>query len=198
MGGAGEDALVVLLVEGDDARGAEVILSGFAGGGGHAVEAKWIVEKADGGVGHGVDIADGEEEAVAGGAVLPIAVAGISATWIAITWIAGAGIVDEFGNTAYAGGDGGDAAGHGFEGGEAEGFHLGGHDEEVGEGEKLVDVLLFAEEVDVVANTEASGEVFGGGAVGAVADEHKAGRHGAGDAGKDFDNVGDTLDGAEV
>ncbi len=102
------------------------------------------------------------------------------------------------GTPPTSGGDGRDAAGHGFEGGEAEGLHLGGHEHEVGEGEELVDVVLLAEEVDAVGDAEVRGEVLGGGAVGAVADEHEAGGHGGGDAGEDFDDVGDALDGAEV
>src|SRR5207248_10172476 len=40
---------------------------------------------------------------------------------------------DQFGNAADAGGDGDDAAGHGFEGDEAERFHLAGHEQDVGE-----------------------------------------------------------------
>lgn len=34
-GGAGDDSLVVLLIEGDDAGGAEAVLGGLAGGVGH-------------------------------------------------------------------------------------------------------------------------------------------------------------------
>ncbi len=88
-------------------------------------------------------------------------------------------VVDQFGDAAYAGGDGGNAAGHGFERGEAEGLHLAGHEHEVGEGEELVDVVLLADEVDAVLDVELEGEVLGGAAVGAVADEHEARGHGA-------------------
>jgi anti-sigma regulatory factor (Ser/Thr protein kinase) len=103
------DALVVLLVEGDDAGGAEVVLRGAAGGVGHGFEACGVVEERDGAGGHAVDVADFEEQAVDA-------------------------VVDELGDAADAGGDGGNAAGHGFERGEAEGLHLGGHEHEVGEG----------------------------------------------------------------
>jgi hypothetical protein len=170
---AGDDAFVVVLVEGDDAGGAEVILRGLAGGAGEGFEVGGVGEECDGGVGHGFDVADREEEAV-----------GV--------------MLDEFGDSADTGGDGGDAAGHGFESGEAEGLHLRGHEHEVGEGEELVDVVLLAEEVDAVLDVEGSGEEFSGWAVGAVADEHEASGHGAGDSGEDFDDVGDALYGAEV
>ncbi len=70
----------------------------------------FVGEQGYGGCGHGVDVAYFVEEAVFS-------------------------VVDEFGDSAYAGGDGGDVAGHGFEGGEAEGLHLGGHEHEVGQGE---------------------------------------------------------------
>ena len=149
--GVVEDALVVVLVERDDAGGAEVVLGGAAGGGGHGFEAGGVAEEVDGGGGHAFDVADLEEKAVDA-------------------------VVDELGDAAYAGGDGGDAAGHGFEGGEAEGLHLAGHEHEVGEREELVDVVLLAEEVDAVGDAVSHGEVLGGGAVGAVADEHAGGR----------------------
>src|SRR4051794_32306325 len=52
--GAGYDAVVVVLVERDDARGAEVVLRGFAAGFGHCFEAMLIAEQGDGGGGHGL------------------------------------------------------------------------------------------------------------------------------------------------
>ena len=158
---------------GDDAGGAEAVLGGFAGGGGHGGEFFGVAEEGDGGGAHAIDVADVEEAA-------------------------GLVMVDELGDAADVGGDGGDGAGHGFEGGEAEGFHFGGEEHEVGEGEELVDVVLLAEEVDAGVDAEAKGELLGGGAVGTVADEEELGGHGAGDAGEDFDHVGDALDGAEV
>ncbi len=173
MGVGGEDLFVEAFVVGDDAGGAEAVLGGFAGGGGHGGEFVGVAEEVDGGFGHAVDVADFEEAA-------------------------GLVVVDELGDAADAGGDGGDGAGHGFEGGEAEGLHFGGEEHEVGEGEELVDVVLLAEEVDAGVDAEAEGELLGGGAVGAVADEQEPGGHGAGDAGEDFDDVGDALDGAEV
>ena len=127
----------------------------------------------EGGGGHAVEVADGEQAAVDA-------------------------VGDELGDAADAGGDGGDAGGHGFEGGEAEGLHLGGHEHEIGEREELEDVVLLAEEVDAVLDVVLACEVLGEGAVGAVADEHEAGGELAGDAGEDFDHVADALDGAEV
>ena len=106
--------------------------------------------------------------------------------------------MNEFGHAAHAGGDGGDTACHGFECGESEGFHLAGEEHEVGEREEFVDVVLFAEEVDAVLNAVGDGEMLCDGAVGAVADEQESSGHGLGDAGEDFDHVGDALDGAEV
>ncbi len=120
---AGEDAFVILLVEGDDAGGAEFFAGGAAGGEGHGVEAGFVAEESYGGGGHGFDVAYGEEQAVG----LERRLWG----WFDRQLL----IVDEFGDAAYAGGDGGDGAGHGFECGEAEGLHLGGHEHEVGEGE---------------------------------------------------------------
>ncbi len=107
-------------------------------------------------------------------------------------------VLNELGDAADASGDGGDAAGHGFESGEAEGFHLAGHEHQVGEREELVDVVLLADEVDAVLNVVFAREIFGDAAVGAVADEHEAGGHGFGDAGEDLDDVLNALDGAEV
>ena len=168
-----EDLFVEAFVVGDDAGSAEAVLGGFAGCGGHGGELGGVAEEVDGGFGHAVDVADFEEAA-------------------------GAVVVDELGDAADAGGDGGDGAGHGFEGGEAEGLHFGGEEHEVGQGEELVDVVLLAEEVDAGVDAELEGELLGGGAVGAVADEHEAGGHVGGDAGEDLDDVGDALDGAEV
>ena len=150
-----------------------MVLGGFAGGAAHCFEACGVGEELDGGFGHGFYVAGFEEEAVDV-------------------------VFDELGDAADAGGDGGDAAGHGFEGGEAEGLHLGGHEHEVGAGEELVDVVLLAEEVDAVLDLVAAGEVLGGAAVGAVADEHEAGGHGLGDASEDLDHVCNALDRAEV
>jgi hypothetical protein len=171
--GAADDALVILLVEGDDAGGAEAVLGGLAGGFGHALAGGLVGEQGDGGLGHAFDVADREEAAVDA-------------------------VVDELGDAADAGGDGGDAAGHRFEGGEAEGLHLAGEEHEVGEGKELVDVVLLAEEVDAVLDAELEGETLGGGAVGAVADQQQAGGDGAGDAGKGLDDVKNAFDRPEV
>ena len=48
----------------------------------------------------------------------------------------------------------GTLAGHGFERGEAEAFHLAGHEHEVGERKEFVDVVLLAEEVDAIADAD--------------------------------------------
>jgi len=171
--GAVDDPFVILLVEGDDAGGAEVVLCGLSGGTGHGLQGFRIVQEGDRGLGHGFDVAYAEESTVDA-------------------------VFDQLGHAADAGGDGGDAAGHGFEGGEAERLHLAGHQHEVGEGEELVDVVLLAEEVDAVLNAVADGEVLGLGAVGAVADEEQAGGDDGGDAGEGLDDIQNALDGAEV
>ncbi len=173
MFGAGDDALVVALILGNDAGGAEAVLGGFAGGDGHGFQADLVAEQRDGGCRHGVDIADIAEDA-------------------------SEVVVDKLRDPADACGDCWDATGHGFECGQPEGLHLAGHEHEVGEGEELVDVVLLADKVDAVLNTVAAGEIFGSGAIGAVADEEQAGGHGFGDAGEDLDDIVDALDGAEV
>ena len=170
---AGDDAVVVVLVERDDAGGAEVILRGLASGLGHGFEAGLIAEEGDGGFGHGFGVAYFEEETVVA-------------------------VVNELWDATDSGGDRRDAAGHGFERGEAEGLHLAGHEHQVCEGEELVDVVLLAYEVDAVLHVVFAGEVFGYAAVGAVADEQKTCRHGFGDAGEDGDDVLDAFDWAEV
>src|SRR5258707_9826391 len=106
--------------------------------------------------------------------------------------------MDEFWDAADAGGDRGDAAGHRFERGEAEGLHLAGHQHQVCEREQLVDVVLLAYEVDAVLHVVWAREIFGDAAVGTVADQHQACRHGFGDAAEDLDNILNALDGAEV
>ena len=50
---------------------------------------------------------------------------------------------------------------------------LAGHQEQIGEGKQLADALLLAEEVNAGVDAEIVGQPLGGGAVGAVADEHK-------------------------
>ena len=52
--------------------------------------------------------------------------------------------------------------------------------------------------MDAILYSELACEVLGGGAVGTVADEHEAGGHRLSRRGKDLDDVGDALDGAEV
>jgi hypothetical protein len=82
-------------------------------------------------------------------------------------------------------------AGHGFERGEAEGLHLGGHEHEVGEREELVDVVLLAEEVDAVGDAEARARYSAAERSGPSPMSISARGHGAGDAGEDLDDVGE-------
>ena len=108
--GSADDAVVIILVERDDAGGAEVVLRGLAGGLGHGIEAACVAQQGDGRGGHGFDIADFKEQAVAA-------------------------VVDKLRDAADAGTNGGNAARHRFERGEAEGLHLAGQQHEVGERE---------------------------------------------------------------
>src|SRR5229473_5035885 len=107
--GFGEDALVVGLVGGDYVVGAEFFLGVEAGDFAHCAAA----------VGAGEDF-----DGIAGGF---FHVAGFDQISID-------SMFDDFGDAADVGGDYGDFAGHGFEGGQAEGFELGGEEEEIGGG----------------------------------------------------------------
>src|ERR1700677_2334260 len=169
----GEDAFVVLLVQRNDAGGAEVVLRGAAGGGGQALQQRRGAEDGDRAGGHAVDITDFVEQAVDA-------------------------VFYQFRYAADTGGNGGNAAGHGFECGPPEGFHLRGHEHEVGEGEELVHVLLLADEVDAIADAKPHSEELGCRALGPVADHKQACRKCARDAGERLDDVEDAPDGAEV
>src|ERR1700674_315487 len=107
-------------------------------------------------------------------------------------------MLDNFGHAADVGGDHGDLAGHGFEGGESEGLELRGKKEEIRRGEFFVDVVLFAEEENVLLETVLAHEKFSGAAVRAVADENEFCRHFGADNREDFDDVRDALHGAKI
>jgi len=107
-------------------------------------------------------------------------------------------MLDNFGDAADVGGDNGDFAGHGFEGGKAEGFELRGKQEKVGGGELFVDGILFAKEEDIFLEAMFADEVFGGATVGTVADEDEPGGHFSADEGEDFHDVGEALDGRKL
>lgn len=182
MASACNYSLVILFVERDDAGRAEMVLRGVTGRERHGEKARLIAEKSDSRTRHRVDVSYGEKQSV--GAL----------TIFLIIFL----ILDEFGDATDAGGNCGDTTGHCFEGGEAEGLHLAGHEHQVGEREEFVDIVLLAEEMNLVADTETVSEVFGGRAVGAVTDEHETGGKRVGDAAEDFDDIGDALNRAEV
>src|SRR5260370_620623 len=168
-----EDALVIGVVGGDDVVGAEFFLGVDGSGLTHGAAA----------VGAGEDF-----DSVAGG-------------FLHITGLHQKSIytmLDNFGDAADVGGDNGDFAGHGFEGGKAEGFELRGKQEKVGGGELFVDGILFAKEEDIFLEAMFADEVFGGATVGTVADEDEPGGHFSADEGEDFHDVGEALDGAEI
>src|SRR5260370_2610822 len=107
-------------------------------------------------------------------------------------------MLDNFGDAADVGGDNGDLAGHGFKGGESEGFELGGKQEKIGGGKFFVDRILFAKEEDIFLEAMFADEVFGGATIGTVADEDELGGHFSPDEGEDFHDVGEALDGSEI
>src|SRR5260370_36120054 len=112
-----EDALVIGFVGGDDVVGAEVFLGMDASGFAHFAAT----------VGAGQDF-----NGVAGG-------------FLHITWLHQKSIhtmLDDFRDAADIGGDDGNFAGHGFEGGEAEGFELGREKEEIATAEHFLDDTL--------------------------------------------------------
>ena len=107
-------------------------------------------------------------------------------------------MLDDFGHASDVGGDDGNFAGHGFEGGEAEGFELRGKQKKIGGGELFVDVVLFAEEENVLLKFFLTDEVFGGAAVRAVADQDEFGGHFGADNRENFNDVGEALNGTEI
>src|SRR5260370_15439183 len=107
-------------------------------------------------------------------------------------------MLDDFGHAADVCSDDRNLASHGLEGGEAEGFELGREEKEIGGGELFVDGILFAEKENVFLETALADEVFGGAAVGAVADEDELGGHFGPDNCENFDGIGEALDGTEI
>src|SRR6266478_522902 len=168
-----EDALVVGFVGGDYVVGAEFFLGVEAGGFAHFAAA----------VGSGQDF-----DGVAGGF---LHITGLHQESIYT-------VLDNFWDAADVGGDNGDFAGHGFEGGKAEGFELGGEQEKIGGGQFFVDGILFAKEEDVFLKFFLAHEIFGGAAIRAVADEDELGGHFSADDGENFDGVCEALDRAEI
>src|SRR5271168_1129489 len=100
--GFGEDAFVVVFVGGDDVVGAEFFLGVDAGDFAHFATAVGAGQEFNGVAGGSLHVAGLDQEAIDA-------------------------VLDNFGDAANVGGDDGDFAGHGFEGGEAEGFELGRH-----------------------------------------------------------------------
>src|SRR5260370_32120847 len=107
-------------------------------------------------------------------------------------------MLDDFGDASDIGGDYRDFAGHGFEGGQAEGLELRGKQEEIGGGEVLIAGVLLADEKDVFLQFLFADEIFRGATVGAITDENELGRHFGAHQRKDFDTIGYALDGTEV
>src|SRR5258708_11540212 len=105
-------------------------------------------------------------------------------------------MLDKFGDAADVGGDNGDFAGHGFEGGKAEGFELRGKQEKIGGSQLFVNGVLFAEEENVFLEAAFADEVFGRTAVRAVTHEDELGRHFGANEGKGFHGVGEPPNGA--
>lgn len=118
-GGLFEDAAVVGFVGGDDVVGAEFFLGVNASDVTHFAAAIGAREDFDGVGGGGFDVAGFDEVTVDT-------------------------VFDNFGDAADVCGDDGDFASHGFEGGEAEGFELRGHQEKIGDGEFFVDTVLLS------------------------------------------------------
>src|SRR5579864_7093925 len=112
-GGLFEDAAVVGFVGGNDVVGTEFFLGVNAGDLAHFAAAVGAGENFDGVVGGGLY--------VAGFYKVPVDA-----------------VFDDFRNASYVCGDDRDFAGHGFEGGEAEGFQLRRHEEKIGDREFFV------------------------------------------------------------
>src|SRR5216684_8389820 len=104
--GFGEEALVVVFVGGDDVVGAEVFLGVEAGSFAHCAATVGAGEDFDGVARGFLHIAGFDQKSIHT-------------------------MLDDFGDAADVGGDYGDFAGHGFEGGEAEGFELRGKQEKI-------------------------------------------------------------------
>src|SRR5258708_37736474 len=99
-------------------------------------------------------------------------------------------MLDAFGDAADVCSDDGNFAGHGFEGGETEGFELGRKQEKIGGGELFVNIVLLAQEENVSLEAVFADEEFGSAAGRAVADENQLGGAFGGDGGGEFDRSG--------
>jgi len=164
---------VVGLVGGDDVVGAEFFAGMDAGGLAHFAAAVGARENFD---------------SVAGGFLYIARIHQITVHTV----------LDDFGHAASVRADDGNFAGHGFESGEAEGLELRRKKEKVGGGKLFVDGVLLAKEEHVFLEFFLADEIFGGAAVGAVADEDELGGHFGANESEDFDGVGEAFDRAEV
>lgn len=113
-----QDAAVVGFVGGDDVVGTKFALGVEAGALAHFAAAVRAGEDFDGVGGSGFYVARFDKIAIDA-------------------------VLDDFGDAADIRGDDGDFAGHGFEGGEAEGFELRRHQEKIGYGKFFVNTVLF-------------------------------------------------------
>src|ERR1700693_165510 len=172
-GGCFQDALVVALVLGDYVVGAEFSFGVDASALAHFAAAVGARENFDG---------------VASGFLY---VAGVHQITIH-------SVLDDFGDAAYIGGDYGDFAGHGFKRGQAERFELRGEQEEIGGGELLVDGVLLTEEEHVFLHLLFADEIFGGAAVGAIANQDELRGHFGAQQRKNLHTIRDALHRAEI
>lgn len=150
----------------------EVEGAGDAGGGGgtHGGSEGWVFGEAKDGFAEGGGVAGRNDEA-------------------------GDAVFDDFGKAADVADDGGDALGHGFEGGLGEAFALdGGHYGDVAGTGDGGGVLAEAEEVHVGLLADAAGD----GGVADFADEDEVDVGFRRDAGEGVEKVGHALDGAHV
>src|ERR1019366_2336492 len=69
-------------------------------------------------------------------------------------------IGNQFRNTSDPSGDRRHSASHGFERGKAERFHFARHQNDVGESEQALDLILLAQKLDVILYAKLSGEVL--------------------------------------
>jgi len=152
--GAGDDAVVVVLVERDTREEQSGPVRFLAAGFGHCFEAMLSLSR---------EIAAVDMDSVSlrgrGGHVA---------------------VLDKLGDTGDAGGDGGDAAGHPSSAARPNDSISLGMSIRSASGRSSFDVGPAADEVDAVPARCFRGEIFGDAAVGAVADEHQACRHGFG------------------
>src|SRR6185312_5863961 len=91
--------------------------------------------------------------------------------------IAGFALYGDLRKAAGIGGNDGHTRGHRFESGQAETFIFGRQEEELGDGEDVLHLLLFADKTNVVADVELAAKAFGTASLGPVADEEKFRRH---------------------